>query len=285
MTVELIDLMHLGRPQMIGVYLLREPEPALVDCGPAVCIPALRKALAACGVPLAEVRHLLLTHIHPDHAGAAGALVRESPSLTVHVHEIGAPHLVAPERLEASARRLYGDDFDRLFGAIEPVPEANVRVAGERVLDLEVFPTPGHAPHHISFLGPDGACYAGDATGVLVPRGHFLYPASAPPGIDVEAWLASLGAIEERRPACLRLPHFGEVADPAPHVARMRERLREWAGRVEGGATVEEFVAAAEKQLSAEAAPEAFELLEHMPGFDLSYAGLKRYFDKRGGGD
>lgn len=276
--------MHLGRPQMIGAWLLTEPEPALIDCGPAVCADALREGLAACGLALSDLRHLLLTHIHPDHAGGAGTLVRENPRITVHVHEIGAPHLVDPERLEASARRLYGARFDRLFSAIEAVPAANVRVVGERLLDLDVFPTPGHAPHHVSFLGPDGACYAGDALGVLVPRGQFLYPASPPPGIDVETWFASIAAIEQRRPRCLRLPHFGEVADVASLLARMRERLGEWARRVEAGVTMEEFVAAAEAELAAEAEPEAAELLEQMPGFDLSYAGLKQYYDKRARG-
>jgi glyoxylase-like metal-dependent hydrolase (beta-lactamase superfamily II) len=284
MSVEFFDILHLGTPGIIGIFLLTEPEPALVDCGPTVCVAALRRALAGSGMALTDVRHLLLTHIHPDHAGAAGALVRENPELLVHVHEIGAPHLVDPERLVTSARRLYpGGKFDRLFGPIEPVPQENVRVLESRVLDLEVIPTPGHAPHHVSFVGPDGACYAGDATGVIMPMGHFLYPASAPPGIDVDAWFASLDAIEQRRPTCLRLPHFGEVADAAAHVARMRERLGEWAGRVRDGATVEEFVAAAETELRAEADPAAAELLAHMPGFDLSYAGLKRYFEKQGG--
>jgi glyoxylase-like metal-dependent hydrolase (beta-lactamase superfamily II) len=276
----LIDVLHLGNPRVIGVYLLEGPEPAIVDCGPAVCAGALRSGLEALGLSLTDVRHLILTHIHPDHGGGAGTLVRGHPALQVHVSEIGAPHLVDPARLEQSARRLYGEEFDRLFGEILPVPAENVHVLGGRILALEAFPTPGHAPHHVSFLGPDGACYTGDAAGCLIPPGRFLYPASAPPGIDLEAWEASLDAIERRRPTALRLAHFGEPADPGEHLARTRERLREWAERVRRGDTLEEFVAEAEAELQREAG-ETAELYRQLPGFDLSYAGLRRYFDKR----
>jgi glyoxylase-like metal-dependent hydrolase (beta-lactamase superfamily II) len=276
----LIDVLHLGNAHVIGVYLIEGREPALVDCGPSVCTGALEAGLAALGLALTDVRHLLLTHVHPDHAGGAGTLARAHPGLQVHVSEIGAPHLVDTARLERSARRLYGDELDRLFGEIAPVPAENVHVLGSAILDLEVFPTPGHAPHHVSFLAADGACYTGDAAGCLIPPGRFLYPASARPGIDLEAWERSLDAIEARRPSLLRLPHFGEIDDPAEHLARARERLREWAERVRRGDTVEEFVAAAEEELRAEAGGTA-ELYRQLPGFDLSYAGLERYFEKR----
>ncbi|MGH3042049.1 MAG: MBL fold metallo-hydrolase, partial [Gaiellaceae bacterium] len=125
--MQLLDLRHLGRERVIGSYLLDGDEPALVDCGPGSTVEALREGLAARGLEIGELRHLVLTHIHLDHAGAAGSLVRENPRLLVHVSEIGAPHVVDPSRLERSARRLYGDDFDRLWGALEPVPEENVR--------------------------------------------------------------------------------------------------------------------------------------------------------------
>jgi glyoxylase-like metal-dependent hydrolase (beta-lactamase superfamily II) len=276
----LVDVLHLGNPRVIGVWLLDGPEPALVDCGPAVCSAALVEGLESLGLRPQDIRHLILTHIHPDHAGGGGALVRLNPELQVHVSAIGAPHLVDPVRLEQSARRLYGDEFDVLFGDILPMPEANVHVLGDRVLDLEVFPTPGHAPHHVSFLGPDGACYTGDAAGCLIPPGRFLYPASAPPSIDLEAWEASLDAIEARRPAVLRLTHFGEIADPRDHLGRLRARLREWADRVRAGATAEEFAAVAEAELQREAGGTA-DLYRQLPGFELSYAGLRRYLDKQ----
>jgi glyoxylase-like metal-dependent hydrolase (beta-lactamase superfamily II) len=277
---QLVDVLHLGSPRVIGVYLLEGPEPALVDCGPSVCSAALVEGLETLGLGLQDIRHLIVTHIHPDHAGGAGKLVGMHPELQVHVSRIGAPHLVDPVRLEQSARRLYGDEFDVFFGEIAPMPEQNVHVLGDRILDLEVFPTPGHAPHHVSFLGPDGACYTGDAAGCLIPPGRFVYPASAPPSIDLEAWEASLDAIESRRPSVLRLTHFGEVADPAAHLGRVRERLREWAGRVSSGATAAEFAGAAEAELQREADGTA-DLYRQLPSFELSYAGLARYLERR----
>jgi glyoxylase-like metal-dependent hydrolase (beta-lactamase superfamily II) len=278
----LLDLRHLGRERVIGSYLLPAEEPALVDCGPASCADALREALAGHGLGVGDLRHLLLTHIHLDHAGAAGTLVREHPGLTVHVSEIGAPHLVDPSRLERSARRLYGGDFDRLWGELLPVPEANVRVVGERVLGLDVFPTPGHASHHVSFVDGEGTCFAGDAAGVRIAPARFLAPVAPPPDIDVEAWERTLDAIDERRPARLCLPHFGVLAGPGTHLAEMRERLRTWAGRVRDGASEEEFVRAAEDELRAGADSETAEAYQQAGPFSQSYAGLRRYWDKRG---
>jgi glyoxylase-like metal-dependent hydrolase (beta-lactamase superfamily II) len=275
-----IDLLHLGLERVIASYLLPGEEPALVDCGPTVCVRALEAGLGAGGLVLTDVRHLLLTHIHPDHAGAAGTLVARHPGLLVHVHELGAPHLVDPARLERSARRLYAQEFDRLFGPIVPMPRANVHVLGSTILGLEVVPTPGHAPHHVAFFDGEGVCYPGDAVGCLIPPGAFLYPAAAPPGIDLEAWERSLDAIEQRAPSVLRLPHFGEVDDPAAHVARTRVRLGEWADRIRRGATVAEFVAAAEAELQREGS-ETVAQYRQLPGFDLSYAGIKRYLDTR----
>jgi glyoxylase-like metal-dependent hydrolase (beta-lactamase superfamily II) len=276
----LVDLDHIGRPGVIGAWLLDGPEPALVDCGPASCVDALLRGLHAHAVDLADVRHLVLTHIHPDHCGAAGGLVRRYPHLQVHVHVRGAPHLVDPGRLEESARALYGAAFDRLFGHIEAVPAANVRVLGAHLLDLEAFPTPGHARHHVSFLGSDGACYTGDAAGVLIPPGGFLYPAAAPPGIDLDAWEGSLAAIEERRPTVLRLAHFGEVVEPASHLARMRAALRRMADRVRGGQTVAEFVASSETDLVAGGGDPTY-VGDSYPGFDLTYDGLRRAVEKQ----
>src|SRR6185312_11261484 len=141
---------------------------ALFDCGPSSTLPALEAGLAEHDLRIEDIRHLLLSHIHLDHAGAAGALVRRHPHLTVWVSEIGAPHLVDPSRLERSARRLYGDLFDELWGELAPVPAANVRLAKGEVLGLDAFPTPGHAHHHVSYLDDEGTLYAGDATGVRI---------------------------------------------------------------------------------------------------------------------
>src|ERR1044071_1708727 len=160
---QLIDLHHQGHERIIASYLVDTDDgPALFDCGPATTIDALRTGLEQHGLALTDLRHLLLSHIHLDHAGAAGVLVREHPGLTVHVSEIGAPHLVDPSRLEASARRLYGDDFDLLWGELLPLPAENVVVVEESVLGLEAWPTPGHASHHVSYLSADGTCFSGD---------------------------------------------------------------------------------------------------------------------------
>src|SRR6185436_9731718 len=169
---DLLDLRHLGHERVIGCYLLQtEDGPALQDCGPTTSVPELKAGLAERGLELGDLCHLLLSHIHLDHAGAAGVLVREHPGLQVHVSEIGAPHLVDPSRLERSARRLYGDAFDPLWGELSPVPEANVHVVGDRVLGLDCFPSPGHASHHVSYFDTNGTLYAGDAAGVRLEGG------------------------------------------------------------------------------------------------------------------
>lgn len=278
--MELLDLEHLGRPRVIGSYLLEGEEPALVDCGPASCLDGLRRGLGRHGLEVGDLRHLVLTHIHLDHAGAAGSLVRENPLLLVHVSEIGAPHLVDPVRLERSARRLYGDDFDRLWGELVPVPEPNVRVLGDRVLDLEAFPTPGHASHHVSFLAPDGSCFAGDAAGVRIPPGRYVAPVAPPPDIDVDAWERTLDAIEQRGPERLLLAHFGVADDPAFHLAQLRATLRTWAARAREGSE-EDFVRAAEAEVDAAADPATAALFQQAGPFWQSYAGLRRYWDKK----
>jgi glyoxylase-like metal-dependent hydrolase (beta-lactamase superfamily II) len=279
---EILDLLHLGRPRVIGSYLLEEPEPAIVDCGPSTCVDALERGLAERGLALTDIRHLVLTHIHLDHAGAAGTIVRKHPALRVHVSEIGAPHLLDPSRLERSARRIYGDDFDFLWGELAPVPDENVEIIRDRVLELDAWPTPGHASHHVSFLGPDGSCFSGDATGVRILPATFLAPVSPPPDIDLQAWEASLDEIEERRPARLCLPHFGVIADVPAHLAEMRVRLRTWAERVREGASQQEFVAAAEEELMAGSDTETAESYRQAASFWQSHAGLRRYWEKEG---
>ena len=276
MALERLDLHHLGRQRVIGVYLLETQDGlALQDCGPTTCVPALKAGLAERGLELRDVRHLLLSHIHLDHAGAAGVLVREHPELQVHVSEIGAPHLVDPSRLEASARRLYGEEFDTLWGELAPVPEANVHAVGERVLGLDCFPTPGHASHHVCFLDGGGTLYAGDAAGVRIQPSRFVLPPTPPPEVDLDAWDRTIDEILARGPKRMALIHFGVADDPERHLAELRERLREWAERVREGASEGEFDAAAAADLGPDLA--AYE--QAMP-FWQSYAGLKRYWEK-----
>src|SRR5207302_10189940 len=170
-------------------------------------------------------------------------LVRKPPGLQVHVSPIGAPHLVDPERLEKSARRLYGDTFDSLWGELAPVPAENVLLLDGAVVGLDSFPTPGHASHHVCYLDPDGTLYAGDACGVRVLPGRFVLPPTPPPDVDVAAWEATLDEIERRAPARLALIHFGVADDVSRHLTELRLTLLDWAESVEGGASEEEFIA------------------------------------------
>jgi glyoxylase-like metal-dependent hydrolase (beta-lactamase superfamily II) len=274
---ELLDLRHLGHERVIGSYLLETEEgAALQDCGPATCVPELKARLAERGLELGDVRHLLLSHIHLDHAGAAGVLVREHPGLQVHVSEIGAPHLVDPSRLERSARRLYGDEFDRLWGELAPVPSANVHVVGNETLGLATFPSPGHASHHVCYLDPEGTLHAGDAAGVRIRPSEFVLPPTPPPEVDLEAWERTIDELERRGPRRLALIHFGVFEDVERHLEELRRRLRDWAERVRTGATNEQFEAEAAVDLGADRG--AYE--QAMP-FWQSYAGLRRYWEQR----
>ena len=183
---------HLGRDRVIVAY---ERDGAIVDPGPE---SSMEKLLEACPEP----RALLLTHIHLDHAGATGTILREHPGITVFVHERGAPHMLNPEKLLASATRLYGDDMDRLWGEFAAVPASNVVVlsggerieAGGRMFDVAY--TPGHASHHVSYLHEDsGDAYVGDVAGVRIPPYDWVVAPTPPPEIEVETWMDSIHAI------------------------------------------------------------------------------------------
>jgi glyoxylase-like metal-dependent hydrolase (beta-lactamase superfamily II) len=220
----------------------------------------------------------LLSHIHLDHAGAAGVLVREHPALQVHVSEIGAPHLADPSRLEASARRLYGDAFDTLWGELAPVPQKNIRVVGQDVLGLECFPSPGHASHHVCYLSGDGTLYAGDAAGVRLQPDRTVLPPTPPPEFDLDTWYRTIDEIERRAPSRLALVHFGASDDPEPHLAALRERLADWTRRVEAGVTEGEFGESVRNDVTASGGD--VKAYEHAMPFWQSYAGLKRYWEQ-----
>ena len=275
-SLRLIDLNFGGREHAVGVYLIETDDgPALFDCGPTSTLQALETGLAAHGLALADVRHLLLSHIHLDHAGAAGPLVRRHPELTVWVSEIGAPHLVDPSRLERSARRLYGDTFDLLWGELAPVPQENVRLAAGDVLGWEAFPTPGHASHHVSYFR-DGTLLAGDAAGVRMPGSDYVLPVSPPPDIDVEVWHATANAMRERSPERLALIHFGVHDDAFTHLDRFDAELDRWAERVGNGMELDEFVELARADAGAEA-----DAYDKVAPLWQSWHGLRRYWDKQ----
>ncbi|MER2598685.1 MAG: MBL fold metallo-hydrolase [Caldilineales bacterium] len=291
-----IDLHFQGQPQVIAAYVLRGPHGvALVETGPASCYPALKAGLRALGIEVSEIRDILLTHIHLDHAGAAGWLARESGA-TVHVHAVGAPHLADPSKLLGSAQRIYGDAMDQLWGKTVAVPAQQihalqdgdtVRVAGERVRALN---TPGHAWHHMAYL-LDEACFTGDVAGVSFPALNHVRVPTPPPEIDVEAWQASLARLIEARPMQLYPTHFGAVTgDSTAHLRCVEETLLAAAAFVDvrraDGQDSAEIISAftewaagrAAADGADQAAAERFELI--VPS-TMCVQGLLRYWQKR----
>jgi glyoxylase-like metal-dependent hydrolase (beta-lactamase superfamily II) len=228
-----IDLEFLGRRHAIATAVVHGAgEVALIDPGPSTSLDVLERRLRESGIGLQDVTHLLLTHIHLDHAGAAGTLVRRYPRLRVLVHERGAPHLVDPSKLMSSATRLYGDRMDRLWGEVLPVPQDNVvTLAGGETIEaggrrFEIAYTPGHASHHVSFFdAASGIAFVGDTAGVLIDGGYVL-PPTPPPDIDLELWSASVARIEQWAPATIFMTHFGPVAAVRPHMQALLSNLQ-----------------------------------------------------------
>jgi glyoxylase-like metal-dependent hydrolase (beta-lactamase superfamily II) len=224
--VRAIDVHHQGLEHVICAWHV---DDVIVDPGPESSLDTLLDALGG-----ERPRAVLLTHIHFDHAGGAGALVRKWPDLEVWVHERGARHLADPTRLVASAKRLYGDAFDRLWGEVVPIPERNLRVlrGGESQDGWDVAYTPGHASHHVSYRHSDsGWVFAGDTCGVRLPAGDLLLPPTPPPDFDLDAWRASLDTIEAWEPTALAITHFGDYSDVAEHIERLRSALTHWSDR------------------------------------------------------
>ena len=227
MGMRQIDLLHRGREKVIACFAL---DGVLVDPGPQSCEDTLLEALGG-----DQPEALLLTHIHFDHAGAAGALVRRWPELEVYVHERGARHLADPARLVASAARLYGGEegLHEIWGEVVPVPEDRLRVltGGERVRGFAVEYTPGHASHHVCYLHEEsGVAFVGDMAGVRIPPYDLTLAPTPPPDIDVEAWERSLDTIAAWEPDTLALTHFGTADDPPGQLAAVREALQWQAG-------------------------------------------------------
>jgi glyoxylase-like metal-dependent hydrolase (beta-lactamase superfamily II) len=270
-----IDLIHVGRERVIGCW---QVEDVLIDPGPASCLPTLLDALGA-----ARPRALLLTHIHLDHAGASGSLVERWPDLEVYVHERGAPHVMDPERLLESARRLYGDEMERLWGEVLPVPADNVRIlrGGERLMDgaIEVAYTPGHASHHVAYLHA-GTAFVGDAAGVRITPETLVIPPTPPPDIDLEAWHESIARIRAWRPKRLAMTHFGSSDDVDEQLSEVSERLDNWAAlaRTEERGT---FIATVVEEIKRDAGAGLLPAYTQAADPDQLYSGLRRYWDKR----
>ncbi|HEX3316949.1 MAG TPA: MBL fold metallo-hydrolase [Solirubrobacteraceae bacterium] len=266
-----IDVHHLGNERVICCWQVAD---VLIDPGPESTVSTLMDAIGD-----RQPRALLLTHIHLDHAGGTGALVRAFPDLPVYVHEVGAPHLLDPSKLLRSAGRLYGEEnMDRMWGEIVPVPEGNLRIltGGETVEGFRVAHTPGHASHHVAYLHEDsGWAFTGDVAGVRIDRDQPVVPPTPPPDIDVEAWLRSIDLLEGWDPAAVALTHFGAYDDVDTHLAALRDALRmqaEWARDLDHEAFLER------RRDWVRGRPGTY---EQAAPVDQMWLGLERYWRKR----
>ena len=296
-TFTTIDLNWTGRPRSIAALLMQsEDASVLIDPGPQSTLETLRAGLRDRGQDFQTLDALLLTHIHLDHAGATGALVQENPDLKVYVHELGLMHMIDPTRLLASAGRLYGGDLQTLYGECTPVPEGNLKrlQGGERIqigqAELEVFYTPGHASHHVTYWDRvSHTAFVGDSAGIRVQGDTFLLPATPPPDIDVEIWNGSLDTIASWGPERIFLTHFGFVENPAEHIRLYKERLAEWSALtrrlLESGMETTDaekaFVDAIAEKIKSTLPLAAADHYIFNAGLRLSWLGLMRYVRKK----
>lgn len=298
MVFSIIDLSFQGQPAIIASYVLRGPRGvALIETGPASSYPALKAGLADLDIELAQITDILLTHIHLDHAGAAGWLARDSGA-TVHVHSVGAPHLADPAKLLASARRIYGDAMDRLWGETIAVPAGQMHaLADGDVIDaaglaVQAVDTPGHAWHHMAYL-LDGRCFTGDVAGVHFPALPHVRVPTPPPEIDLPAWRRSLARLRALRPDQLLPTHFGPAElDTLSHLQAVGEQLEAAAQFVQvrwQAGEGEETIIAAYKSWVAQAAladgarAEDIDHYELIVPSEMCVQGLMRYWQKQGG--
>lgn len=293
----MLDTLHQGEPGVIAAYLLAGPAGlALVDVGPAATVRHLVAAIEIAGFQARDLRHLVLTHVHLDHAGAAGALVEMAPEARVYVHPRGAPHLVDPSRLVASARRIYGAEMDHLWGAMAPVPQAQVQVLqdGDTIQvggrTLRTLHTPGHAIHHIAYHDSvRDELFAGDVAGVALEGTAFVRPPTPPPDLSLEDWSASLERLRGLSLERIYLPHFGPVTRVAEHLSELEHRLYQWGDLVLSGmragkdtnALVADLVAATEpalRQLRQGRDDDLARRYELATNYRMTVEGYERYY-------
>ena len=286
--------MH-GFPGITGAFVVRGTKTALVETGPKTSLEHLQAGLAAAEVD--DVDYVIVTHIHLDHAGAAGTLAARWPGARVVVHPVGAPHLADPSKLWASASRIYGDAMETLWGGIDPVPvERIVEVADGDTIDLggvslRVIETPGHAWHHHAYLDEStGTLFAGDALGVRLPDVGIIRPATPPPEFDLEVAIASIGRIRDVAPARLCFTHFGlrDGEDPAETCDAAAEALMEWAGWIRSARDRSSDLDEVAESVRRDAAvayearldDDAVARLEQTTSYRMNTWGYMRYFDK-----
>src|SRR5213595_1022437 len=262
---------------------------------PGSTLETLRQGLRSRSISVSDLDAVILTHIHLDHAGATGALVGENPRLAVYVHTNGAPHMIDPSKLLASAQRLWPNELQRLFGETLPVPAVNLHIVeGGETLTLgsrqvEVVYTPGHASHHVSYFDKaEGVAFVGDTAGVRIEGNAFAMPATPPPDIDLGIWDTSFAAILERKPARLFLTHFGYSDNPTEHILLFREQLHRWATltaeilrrAASDSAAMDSFMSATYAEISEHLPAGEAEHYAFSAGLNLSFLGLARYLRK-----
>ncbi len=290
-----IDTHMGGLPEITAGYLVLGDRPALIETGPSRVAGVVAEGIAKAGLEPRDLGWIVLSHIHLDHGGGAGDLVRTFPNATVVVHPFGARHLVDPERLLASSARVYGELMDTVYGGLTPVEASRIKAAEDgEVIDLggrrlELLHAPGHARHHIGVFEPDaGTLFAGDGVGVLLPSTSVLRPATPPPDFDRDLAIQSLRAFAARSPAHLVLTHFGPISTPAERLAEAEERLLRWcetaeASASEHGPEVDHIEAALRERFEREeghesGAPDDFRLLNT---YESNAAGLARWIRQR----
>jgi glyoxylase-like metal-dependent hydrolase (beta-lactamase superfamily II) len=299
--LRVIDTLTAGIERVTAGYLLDAPRPTLVECGPALTVDGVIAALRGLGMEPGDLAHLVVSHVHLDHAGGAGDIAAAFPSATIVVSEVGARHLVSPDRLNASARRVYGPLMDTVYGDCTPIASDRVRaVADGDILDLgggrrlELLYTPGHAKHHIAALEPDlGALFVGDSVGVRMPGMAKVRPATPPPDFDLEQALGTLGRYAALRPSTIYLAHYGPARQPSELLAEAEDRLRAWAETVEAAVAehdeLEHVVETLMQRFGGELTPDpgdpnAERRMELLTGYESNAAGLMRYFATRRAG-
>jgi glyoxylase-like metal-dependent hydrolase (beta-lactamase superfamily II) len=295
-----VDTRMAGRSRLTSAYLLESSEPTLVETGPTTSIEAVTAGLSSLDLQPEDLAHIVVTHIHLDHAGGVGRLSRHFPRALVWVHERGAPHLADPRKLVASAARVYGEEQLRtLFGPVDPVPADRLRSVseGDRIAigtrSLDVMYTPGHASHHVALVdSASGAVFTGDALGIHLPDARVLRPATPPPDIDIEVGVQSIERIRSRAESVLLFSHFGPVKEIDELCSIASSRLRRWADVVRKALDqtddLDRITELLERQTNSEfdQAREAgividMERYETLSSMQMNAAGLVRYWKKR----
>jgi glyoxylase-like metal-dependent hydrolase (beta-lactamase superfamily II) len=294
--ITLIDLQFQSRPNVIGSYLFHDgKQAALLESGPASTVERLIEGIQAAGVPLDSLHQVLVTHIHHDHAGAAGVLARRYPWIKVYVHPVGAPHLADPTKLIASAARLYGERMEALWGKTEPVPTENIAVIndGDQIklpgATIRAFDTPGHASHHHAYLDSNsGSLFTGDVAGVRKPGVRYVRPPTPPPELNIEAWRASIAKLRAVQASGLCLTHFGVHRDDiAWHWDDLDRRLVQWGEIIReemaGGASEDAMIAQMKAQSLSELKPLGIDIgiYDVAGSYETLVAGYARYWKKK----